>query len=257
MSYVFLLEMGAEYSVECYVDMLQYAPWKSTQDVGEHYYNASAMGFCLGSPFGMILKPSMEGLGKESPKLSVEDFLAPEYHQPELITTSAECSEDLMMLALDCGMRWKESLAKCNLNLLLLKTPRIYALKDLSPSSKVLTAWGMTQSGVCLDVAISAQTISEPECSLLPTPTRHNAKEGAYPAEYTRNTPTLAAQIGGKINPRWNEHRMGWPQGWADSLKPLEMDKCPLSLGSPGKHYLGSFNHWAESHGLELCKLQK
>lgn len=59
---------------------------------------------------------------------------------------------------------------------------------------------------------------------MFPTPTCHNAKEGAYPAEYTRKTPTLATHAGGKLNPMWVEWLMGWPLGWTD-LKPLEMDK--------------------------------
>jgi hypothetical protein len=49
-----------------------------------------------------------------------------------------------------------------------------------------------------------------------PTPTAHNAKEGAYPAEYERNTPTLAAQAGGKLNPMWVEWLMGFPLGHTD-----------------------------------------
>jgi DNA (cytosine-5)-methyltransferase 1 len=57
-----------------------------------------------------------------------------------------------------------------------------------------------------------------------PTPTSHNAKETNAPSEANRNTPTLAAQAGGKLNPTWVEWLMGWPLGWTD-LKPLEMDK--------------------------------
>ena len=49
-----------------------------------------------------------------------------------------------------------------------------------------------------------------------PTPTAHNAKEGAYPSEYERNTPTLAAQAGGKLNPMWVEWLMGFPLGHTD-----------------------------------------
>ena len=56
------------------------------------------------------------------------------------------------------------------------------------------------------------------------TPTAHNAKETNSPSEAQRNTPTLAAQVGGALNPTWVEWLMGWPLGWTD-LKPLEMDK--------------------------------
>jgi len=59
---------------------------------------------------------------------------------------------------------------------------------------------------------------------LWPTPTSHNSKETNAPSEALRNTPTLAAQVGGKLNPTWVEWLMGWPLGWTD-LKPLEMDK--------------------------------
>jgi len=57
-----------------------------------------------------------------------------------------------------------------------------------------------------------------------PTPTAHNAKEGAFPAEYNRNTPTLAAQAGGQLSPTWVEWLMGWPLGWT-GFEPLEMAK--------------------------------
>jgi hypothetical protein len=62
---------------------------------------------------------------------------------------------------------------------------------------------------------------------LWPTPTAHNAKETNAPSESQRNTPTLAAQAGGTLNPTWVEWLMGWPLGWTD-LKRLEMDKYQL-----------------------------
>jgi hypothetical protein len=65
------------------------------------------------------------------------------------------------------------------------------------------------------------------------TPTAHNAKETNAPSESERNTPTLAAQVGGKLNPAWVEWLMGWPLGWTD-LKPSEMDK---------------FLSWQQQHG--------
>jgi hypothetical protein len=67
-----------------------------------------------------------------------------------------------------------------------------------------------------------------------PTPTAHNAKEGAYPSEYNRNEPTLATHAGGKLNPEWVEWLMGWPIGWTD-LKPLETDRFRLWLQQHGR----------------------
>jgi DNA (cytosine-5)-methyltransferase 1 len=66
------------------------------------------------------------------------------------------------------------------------------------------------------------------------TPTAHNAIEAAYPSEYLRVTPTLAAQAGGALNPDWVEWLMGWPLGWTD-LRPLGMDK---------------FQQWRQQHGV-------
>jgi hypothetical protein len=67
-----------------------------------------------------------------------------------------------------------------------------------------------------------------------PTPTAHNAKETNAPSESERNTPTLAAQAGGSLNPMWVEWLMGWPLGWTD-LKPLETDKCHSALQPLGE----------------------
>ena len=60
-----------------------------------------------------------------------------------------------------------------------------------------------------------------------PTPTRHNAKEGGFPSEHERNTPTLAAQAGGALNPTWVEWLMGWPIGHTD-LQPSGTAKFHL-----------------------------
>jgi hypothetical protein len=69
---------------------------------------------------------------------------------------------------------------------------------------------------------------------MFPTPTCHNSKEGAYPSEYNRKTPTLATHAGGKLNPMWVEWLMGWPLAWTD-LKPLVMDKSHCVPQQHGK----------------------
>ena len=67
-----------------------------------------------------------------------------------------------------------------------------------------------------------------------PTPTAHNAKEGNYPAEYTRNTPTLASPVGGKLNPKWVEWLMGFPLEYSVS-KHWETGKFHCKQQSRGK----------------------
>ena len=60
---------------------------------------------------------------------------------------------------------------------------------------------------------------------LWPTPTAHISKEGGYPSEYSRNTPSLTSlatqadqkpQQSGSLNPAWVEWLMGFPIGHTD-----------------------------------------
>ena len=64
------------------------------------------------------------------------------------------------------------------------------------------------------------------ESGLWPTPTAHLAKEGGYPAEGNRNTPTLSYQVGGRLNPEWVEWLMGYPINHT-ALKPSETPLSP------------------------------
>jgi hypothetical protein len=65
----------------------------------------------------------------------------------------------------------------------------------------------------------------ETDAGLWATPTAHIHKEGGFPAEYTRNTPTLTAEAteadgkphsSGSLNPNWIEWLMGYPVGYTD-----------------------------------------
>ena len=118
---------------------------------------------------------------------------------------------------------------------------------DLKRLSKTWPSWGMTVDGCAYEHPMSGHRIIETGGSryamptptaameapnkrantkgpknlveiaqgqwdhLWPTPTAHNSREGGYPAEHTRNTPTLSAKAGGKLNPQWVEWLMGWP----------------------------------------------
>jgi len=90
-----------------------------------------------------------------------------------------------------------------------------------------------TANSTARRMELGKQISLEAAVKFWPTPTAHNAKEGAYPAEFTRNIPTLSAQAGGTLNPTWVEWLMGWPLGWTD-LKPLGMDK---------------YQQWRQQHG--------
>lgn len=110
--------------------------------------------------------------------------------------------------------------------------------KDLKRYSKTWPSWGMTQGGSAFVHPMSGRTIIETDGLLLPTPTAHNAKEGGYPAEGTRNTPTLGWVLGGRINPQFTEWMMGWPMDYT-ALKQSEMDKSPSRLPQLLPSWLG------------------
>lgn len=181
------------------------------------------------SRFGMTFKPLTESLGEELLMLYLEDSRAKTSVQQG---QEQELKESVQV----CGNTWLESLEKPGQSMLTLKTPLCSALEDSVLSSKTLPHWGTMLNGECYQQAPLALITRGQECgSLLPTPTCHNSKEGAYPAEYTRKTPTLATHVGGKIHPEFTEWMMGWPLGWTD-LKPLETAKYPSALHQPGPY---------------------
>jgi len=158
----------------------------------------------------------------------------------------------------DSGQRWRESFAKYDPTTHSLKTVQCSLLEDSTAYSVTLPRWGSMQSGELSERTTSAHLIGgtgsgswlatptatanqlfpsmmkHPGCrAWIPTPTAHNAKEDGYPSEHNRNTPTLAAQAGGKLNPTWVEWLMGWPLGWTD---------CAASATV-------KFQRWLRSHG--------
>ncbi len=230
MSWLFSQALVEEYLVENYLD-----GEPSVQLSGSHTQQVflppdKMMDFSRLSQFGMMFKPLTESLGKELLMLYLEGF-----H----VKTSAaqEEGKESQEIEAVCGSTWQESSEKYHQLSLTLKTPLCSALEDSVLSSKTLPRWGTMQNGECFQRQPLEQTTRGRGCGLLlPTPTCHNAKEGAYPAEYTRKTPTLATHVGGKIHPEYTEWMMGWPLGWTD-LKPLATDK---------------FQQWLKMHG-ESC----
>ncbi len=96
------------------------------------------------------------------------------------------------------------------------KTSAPFAVEDWGGSCGPLLRSGTMQSGIVYPQAPLVPLTSGTASGLWPTPTAHNAKEGGYPAEHTRNTPTLAARVGGRLNPRWIEWLMGFPDKHTD-----------------------------------------
>lgn len=87
---------------------------------------------------------------------------------------------------------------------------------------------------------LAPSMMKHPSCRALqavikaPTPTAHDAKKGAYPSEYNRNTPGIAVMLGGKPSPTFQEWQMDWPINHT-ALRPLETDKSHCKPRSRGK----------------------
>lgn len=129
-----------------------------------------------------------------------------------------------LKLEVVCTVKPYASLALLDRDTCSLRTSQQSLVMDSEQLSVILPRSGMIQNGYVYELPIVGRIIIETDGGYWPTPTAHNAKEGAYPSEYTRNTPTLASVIGGKINHQFTEWMMGWPIGWTD-LKQSVMGK--------------------------------
>ena len=184
------------------------------------------------SRFGMTFKPLTEDLGEKLLTLFRGVFLA-KIFQP------LEKGQESMENEVECGEKWRGSFTKYDPDLSLWKTHQCSLLGDLEEFSETWPQWGLMRDGECWEQQTLAHPTNERESGLSgkwPTPTAHNAKEGAFPAEYNRKTLTLAAEVGGKLNPSWVEWLMGWPLGWTD-LRQLETDKFQKWLDEHGGRY--------------------
>ena len=218
------------------------------------------------SQFGMTYKPLTASLGEELLTLYLAVFHAKTSAQQgvEQALTESEAG---------CGEKWHASFTKYDPDMRSWKTHQCSLLGDLELYSETWPQWGLMRDGECWEQRTLEQitrgtesglseklptpcatdhrskptsaswkakgainySLANPEIQAKwPTPTSHNAKECNSPSEMNRNTPTLAAQAGGKLNPTWVEWLMGWPLGWTD-LKPLETDKFPSVPQEHGK----------------------
>ena len=161
-----------------------------------------------------------------------------------------------------CGDTWRGSLARFDPATSSWRTAQPSLLEDLGESSVIWPRSGMTAAGQCWELPMLGRRTDATDSGLWPTPKvcgNYNRKgasassgdglatavyqtpvsrmwkdNGKSPSELDRNSPTLAMQAGGALNPTWVEWLMGWPLGWTD-LKRLETDKshsAPQPLGT-------------------------
>jgi hypothetical protein len=289
MSWLYSRALVEEYSAATCLDGELSAPLSGSLTQLAYLPPDRMTAFSRLSRFGMTFKPLTESLGQDVLTSYLEDFPVRTFLPLDEAQASKEPDRE-------CGVTWRESLAKYDQDTFTWKIPQSSLLEDSTEFLGTWPRWGLMRDGVSYQrqtlvrhtkgtgyglwatpaasdgqrggtitdkmtgqsltqmvntpskwptpqasdnkqratanstvrrMELGKQISLEAAVKFWPTPTAHNAKEGAYPAEFTRNTPTLSAQAGGTLNPTWVEWLMGWPLEWTD-LKPLEMDKYLL-----------------------------
>ena len=176
--------------------------------------------------FTRILKPSHRKSFETALTLSLE--VIPANHSQQQDSAGEQMTQDT------CGHLSGDTFKQLDLfNASLKMSKDIYRL-DSEQSSATWKKMVIEQRGEYSQRVKSAHHTKESESTYWPTPTAHLGKEGAYPAEYTRNTPSLTAvamesemrpHSSGYLNPDWAEWLMGVPTGWTD-LDFWETESC-------------------------------
>jgi hypothetical protein len=248
MSWLYSQALVAEYSEDTSLDGALCALWNGTPTQRPSWLPAKTTDACRLSRSGMTCKP----LTAQHGEAVLMSFLAA---FPARTSAQPERAQESTASAAACGHTWPESLAKFDPATRSWRTRQCLLFEDSTECLEIWPRWGMMRAGECW-----AQSMPEPHINgtesglwptpclpgnggshgkrklkemLWPTPTAHNAKECNAPSEAERNTPTLAAQAGGKLNPTWVEWLMGWPLGWTD---------CAASATD-------KFQAWRHSHG--------
>lgn len=217
MSWLFSQALVAGYSQAKCLDLKQSAQLNVMPTQHKFWHRGKTMEHSNHSRYGLTFQLLTEQFGEGILTWYRVDFLAKTSRQQDLVL-------DCQAKGLGYGLNSLESSRNAILDLFSSKTQHTLELKDLTKLSKGFPMQGTLVVGRYYPQRNLERTMRESGCGFLPTPTAHNAKEGAYPAEGKRNTPTLAWVLGGKINPQFTEWMMGWPIGWSD-LQVLETDK--------------------------------
>jgi len=172
------------------------------------------------SRFGMTFKPLTENRGE-----ALLTWFQAGFHARTSALRGG--GQALLEAEVPCGKKWQGLLGRYDPSTHSLKTAQCSLFEDLKPSSVTLPRWGSMQDGelyqrqTLVRPILESEFGSEPNNETFfhtpttggldggsnsrkalkkrmenwPTPTAHNAKEAAYPAEFLRKTPTLAATV--------------------------------------------------------------
>lgn len=229
MSYTYLLEGGAEYSAESFLDIPASVLSRLNLTAEKSYCNASATESCQSSQSGTMCEHSTVGRG--------EDLLTcctQEYHARRCPSSEAEADSYRKITTQHLG----ESFAKLDPLTLRWKTPQLSLFEDSADFLGTWPQWGMMLGGECWEHLMPGSSTTERESGFyLPTPSGVNGGKnhtcGRLDEWGGSRNPWRGTEIGKVRCPAFEEWVMGWPVSWTE-LTPLEMDK---------------FQQWLSSHG--------
>jgi len=225
------------------------------------------------SQFGMMYKPLTDIPGED---LSMSSVVA--FHVRTLVQQDEE--QELMENDQECGEKWRGSFTKYSQDSRSWKTHQCSLLGDLEPFLETWPRWGLMRDGECWEQPTLEQTIRETGSGLSPngvdtfhtpnttgldggsnsrkalkkkmeqwpTPTCHNAKEAAYPAEFNRKTLTLAATVAMRKfpTPQASDNRDRGNLSSGATQRRIEKGK-QISLSQSVSHTSGALNPtWVE-----------
>ena len=254
MSFIYSQALEAVYSEANCLDTEQSAPLSGSHTPKLSLSHDKTMDASRLSRFGMTCRPLTESRGAELLTWWLAGFHA-------RTSPSQEKAQESTEPGLECGDIWRGWLAKFDPDSSSWRTAQRSLIEDSGECLETFPRSGMTRGGLLWELPTLERPTSVTgfgfwptpttrdrgtdapartggpslgvAVRMWPTPTAHNAKETNAKSEMNRNTPTLAAQAGGALNPNWVEWLMGWPIGHT-ALKPSETVKfqpAPQPLG--------------------------
>lgn len=255
MSYIFLLERGAESSAETFSDIPASVLSKSRNTREGSYYKDNATGSYLGSRYGTTSKPSTvapgEGGSTSSPGGSLAKILVRRAKVP-----------GWRVKGRGYGRKWRGLSAKLGRDSSSWRIHPFSPEEDLTGCSWIWPKWGLMRRGACSALETSGLPTRESEFGSWPTvkasdgerggrgdllqalrgnvspsgrfttPQAHDAKKG-NPSRVGRfkkgegGGRNLNDEIRGALNPGWVEWLMGWPIGWTSLAGPPKSGATP------------------------------
>ena len=240
MSYTYLLEEGEASLAESFSDIPAFVLSRSNVSSGPYCSNVSGTESCQDSQSGMMCEHLTAPHGGASLTSCAADSHVRTLAQPTPRPLELTAPE------VDCVPKWPGSLARFDPVTRSWKTRQCLLFEDSTECLETLPRWGMTVRGECFPLPTLEHDTSAKDFGYWPTPTKASilnfnpAKDRVTDSNrimrptgkdfamtlttWATMNPSIHCQLGGKLNPDWQDWLMGWPIKWTD-LQPLAMDK--------------------------------